>query len=83
MQLKQQGDQCPALELLESDPSSGGQSLQPQEDGAVAMVSTGGAGVESREVAHLLGHRQAQDDTQSSVSCSSRNCLGQLSRQGR
>lgn len=44
MQLKQQVDQCPALELLESDPASGGQSLQPQEDGAVSMVSTGGAG---------------------------------------
>lgn len=43
MQLKQQVDQCPALELLESDPASGGQSLQPQEDGGVSMVSTSGA----------------------------------------
>lgn len=56
MQLKQQVDQCPALELLESDLASGGQSLQPQEDGVVSMVSTSGWG----EGAHLPGHGQAQ-----------------------
>lgn len=43
----------------------------------------GWRGVESGKVAHLLGHRQAHVDIWSSVSCSSRNCLGQRSQQVR